>query len=106
MYKFIITYIKRNIFFYFNIRKTSQNIALKFYKFIIKSKQHFLKKNVKVLIMHKKRLCVKKWSKIGSNIETKIMFFPITRRTLFKKPRKIPSQGSLYQTQKIDIFDF
>jgi hypothetical protein len=38
--------------------------------------------------MHKKGLCVKKWTKIGSNIGTKIMFFPITRRTLLKKPEK------------------
>ena len=41
MYKFIIIYIKRNIFVYFNIRNTSQNIALKFYKLVIKSKQYF-----------------------------------------------------------------
>ena len=51
--------------------------------------------------MHKKGLCVKKWTKIDSNIGTKIMFFPIIQRTLLKKPRKIPSQGSLYQTQKL-----
>ena len=44
------------------------------------------------LIMHKEGFRANKWTKVGPNLGTKAIFFPITWRTLPKKTRKFPAK--------------
>jgi hypothetical protein len=58
------------------------------------------------LIIHKEGFCAKKWTKIGSILGAKTMFFLTTRRTLPKNPEKIPTGAISAKPRNKHFFAF